>query len=207
MAALTEQPAPAAGNSGSIRAFLAVRVPSAAGMLEALRSDADLLTLPVRWHMPEGLHITLAFLGEAPSRQLAALWPDIDRLAQAHRTITLGLGQPELFPDVRRPSVVAAPVNDGRGLLQAMQAEAIRVLREGGFDLEERAFRPHVSLGRLRQPLLRGQAAAIGAALRQQRWPDGGTFAAHSVSLMRSDLFPDGARYSVLAEADLGERR
>lgn len=207
MAALTDQPAPTPSNSGSIRAFLAIRVPNAAGMLDALRSDADLLTLPVRWQMPEGLHLTLAFLGESPSRQLAGLWPGIVRLAQQHRALTLGLLQPELFPDARRPSVVAAAVNDSRGLLQAMQSDAVRALREGGFDLEDRTFRPHVSLGRLRPPLLRGQAAAIGAALREQQWPDAGTFAVQSICLMRSDLFPDGARYSVVADAPLGDRR
>jgi len=205
MAALTDQPTPTPGNNGSIRAFLAVRVPHAAGMLEGLRSDPDLLTLPVRWQMPEGLHITLAFLGESPSRQLAALWPDVARRAQQHQSLKLGLLQPELFPDSRRPSVVAAPVNDGRGLLQAIQTEAVQGLRDGGFDLEERAFRPHVSLGRLRPPLLRGQAAAIAAALRQRQWPEAGTFAVESVCLMRSDLFPDGARYSVLAEASLND--
>ena len=176
-------------------------------MLEALRSDADLLTLPVRWQMPEGLHITLAFLGESPGRQLAALWPDVARVAQRHRPLTLTLEQPELFPDARRPTVVAAPVNDKRGLLQSIQTEAVQALRDVGFDLDERTFRPHVSLGRLRPPLLRGQAAAIGAALRKKQWSDAGTFAAQSVCLMRSDLFPDGARYSVLAETPLGDLR
>jgi 2'-5' RNA ligase len=205
MAALTDEPTSTPGNNAPIRAFLAIRVPYAAAMLEGLRSDPDLLTLPVRWQMPEGLHITLAFLGEAPSRQLAALWPEVARRAQQHVRLKLGLLQPELFPDARRPSVVAAPVNDGRGLLQAVQAEAVQALRDGGFDLEERTFRPHVSLGRLRPPLLRGQAAAIAAALRQRQWPDAGTFSVESVCLMRSDLFPDGARYSLLAEAPLSE--
>jgi 2'-5' RNA ligase len=176
-------------------------------LLEALRGDADLQMLPVRWQMPEGLHLTLAFLGESSSRQLATAWPTVARSVHQLRPATLTLLQPELFPNARVPTVIAAPIQDSRDLLQALQGVVLRALADGGYELEERTFRPHVSLGRLRPPLLRGQAAAIGAALRARQWASSGAFTAQSVCLMRSDLFPDGARYSVLAEATLGEPR
>jgi RNA 2',3'-cyclic 3'-phosphodiesterase len=176
-------------------------------MLEALRADLNLQTLPVRWLAPEGLHLTLAFLGEATSRELAAAWPALAQVAARHHPAPLALSQPEPFPDARQPRLVVAPVQDGRGALQAIQAGLVTALAEAGYDLEDRAFRPHVSLGRLRPPLLRGQPAAIAAALRAQQWPGGGAFTARSVCLMRSDLFPDGARYTVLAEAPLGPAR
>jgi len=206
MAAASDRPTLAAGGA-EVRAFLAVLVPSAATLLEALRGDADLQMLPVRWQMTEGLHLTMAFLGESSSRRLAAAWPSIARAMQRHRPAALALLQPELFPNVRLPTVVAAPVQDARGVLQAVQADALRALEDAGYNLDDRAFRPHVSLGRLRPPLLRGQAAAIGSALRVRQWCGTGAFTAQSVCLMRSDLFPDGARYSLIAEATLGEQR
>lgn len=190
---------------GTVRAFLAVLVPSAGDMLEALRGDADLQTLPVRWQSTEGLHLTLAFLGETPSRQLAAAWPGVGRVARAQRPIALSLLQPEPFPPGRLPSVVAAGVHDSRGGLQALQAEIVTALGDAGYASEERTFRPHVTLGRLRPPLLRGQAAAIASALRARQWSGAGGFLAKTICLMRSDLFPDGARYTVLAESPLGE--
>jgi RNA 2',3'-cyclic 3'-phosphodiesterase len=103
--------------------------------------------------------------------------------------------------------VIAAAVQDGRGALQAVQTQVTEALREAGYALDERQYHPHVSLGRLRPPLLRGQAAAIAAALRACQWSGAGGFLAASICLLRSDLFPDGARYTVLAEAALGTPR
>ena len=207
MAAELEHPALGLGSGGAVRAFLAVLVPSATVMLEVLRSDADLQALPVRWQTPEGLHLTLAFLGETPTRQLAAAWPAVARTVRERRPASVSLLQPETFPPGRQPTVIAAAVQDARGALEAIRADAVEALAAGGYEREVRPFHPHVSLGRLRPPLLRGQAAAIAGALRLQQWAGGGAFVAQSVCLMRSDLFPDGARYTVLAEAPLGAAR
>jgi RNA 2',3'-cyclic 3'-phosphodiesterase len=207
VAAPVERPGMELGGSGVVRAFLAVLVPSAVGMLEALRGDADLQSLPVRWQAPEGLHLTLAFLGETPHRQLAAAWPAVASIAREHRPISLTLLQPEPFPPGRQPIVIAAAVQDGRGALQAVHTQVAEALREAGYALDERQYHPHVSLGRLRPPLLRGQAAAIAAALHARQWPGAGGFPAPAICLLRSDLFPDGARYTVLAEAALGAPR
>lgn len=207
MAAAVERPGLELSGTGVVRAFLAVLVPSAVATLEALRGDADLQALPVRWQAPEGLHLTLAFLGETPHRQLAAAWPAVASVAREHRPIPLTLLQPELFPPGRHPIVIAAAVQDARGALQAVHTQVTEALREAGYALDERQYHPHVSLGRLRPPLLRGQAAAIAAALHARQWPGAGGFPAPAICLLRSDLFPDGARYTVLAEAALGAPR
>jgi RNA 2',3'-cyclic 3'-phosphodiesterase len=207
MAAAVERPGLELSGTGVVRAFLAVLVPSAVATLEALRGDADLQALPVRWQAPEGLHLTLAFLGETPHRQLAAAWPAVASVAREHRPIPLTLLQPELFPPGRHPIVIAAAVQDARGALQAVHTQVTEALREAGYSLDERQYHPHVSLGRLRPPLLRGQAAAIAAALHARQWPGAGGFQAPAICLLRSDLFPDGARYTVLAEAALGAPR
>lgn len=205
MASASERVPGAAG--AAVRAFLAILVPSAAELLETLRTDADLQSLPVRWLLPEGLHVTLAFLGESPSRQLATAWPGIAEAIAGGRPAPLALQRPEPFPDAQRPRLIVAPILDGRGLLQELQAALVDTLADNGYALEDRTFRPHVSLGRLRPPLLRGQPAAIAGALRNVEWPGATSFTAQSVCLMRSDLFPDGARYTVLAEAKLGRVR
>ncbi len=190
-----------------VRAFIGILVPPAAELLESLRSDAALATLPVRWLAPEGLHVTLAFLGEVPRRSLAASWPALAAEADHHRSATLRLAEPEPFPDAQRPRLVVAPLRGDMATLEQLHAGLTDVLGASGFAVDERPFRAHVSLGRLRGPLLRGQAAELSAALRSQSWDLGGPFVARQVVLMRSDLFPDGARYTVLAEAAMAEKR
>ena len=108
-------------------------------------------------------------------------------------------------------SVGATTKQDGRELRESQQhcvaaAVAGDVLRREGYELDSRPYQPHVSLGRLRLPLLRGQPAALVAALQARTWPGSDAFVARAVYLMRSDLFPDGARYTVLGEATLDGR-
>ena len=190
----------------TLRAFLAILTPPASAIVEALRSDAELATLPVRWLLPDGLHLTLAFLGEVPRHSLQEAWPRLAAVAAQHRPIPLRLGDPIPFPDVQRPRLVAAEVQGDLAALAELQRQVALVLEEFDFALDDRPFRPHVSLGRLRPPLLRGQPAALAAALRARAWAPERAFQASAVSLMRSDLFPDGSRYSVLAEAPLKPR-
>lgn len=191
----------------TVRAFVGIAAPPAAVMVEALRSDDELLTLPIRWQLPEGLHLTLAFLGETEGEVLLDAWPRVLDAAARCRPLPLQLHEPEAFPDSQHPRLVAAAVHGDRDDLAAFQRDVSAALAASGYEPETRAFRPHVSLGRLRPPLLRGQAAAISAALRARPWGGTDPFTARQVTLFRSDLFPDGARYTVLAEAPLGSGR
>jgi 2'-5' RNA ligase len=68
-----------------------------------------------------------------------------------------------------------------------------------GFKREARAFSPHVTLGRVRQPHAQPRLREALAATRVV-----GVVEVARVSLMRSDLSPRGARYTELAAARLG---
>jgi 2'-5' RNA ligase len=193
--------------SPPVRAFIGILTPTAAPLLEALRADPDLTALPVRWLTTDGLHLTLAFLGEVPRQALLDSWPAIAAEAARHPPVSVQVGEPEPFSDPQRPRLVAAPLQGDLPLLQRLQAGLAAAVETAGYTLEERPFRAHVTLGRLRAPLLRGQAAALGVALRARQWGSGRWFTVREVALMRSELFPDGARYSVLAVAPLGEKR
>jgi 2'-5' RNA ligase len=72
-----------------------------------------------------------------------------------------------------------------------------------GWPTEARAFRPHLTLGRMRPEASPAERAGVGRALGQVWAPDRVAFEVDQVSLMLSELGPGGARYTRLAGVSL----
>jgi 2'-5' RNA ligase len=105
---------------------------------------------PIKFVKPEQAHLTLAFLGEVPSplcdRVIAAME---EPLAGAGRfAITFGgLGA---FPPRGAPRVLWLGIIDGAREVIAVQRQVADRLAGLGVTLEDRAFHPHLTLGRWR---------------------------------------------------------
>ena len=155
----------------------------------------------LRLVVPESLHVTLAFLGYRPEKE-------IERIAEAVRS---GVGPApwiELLDPVQRPPrgrarLFALPVlSPGAESLQAGVQE--RLVEGGFYEPEKRPYWPHVTVARVR-PEARGSRrpavvsalpGALPGALKEPRL-------AVRVSLYRSELKPTGARYVPLAQVEL----
>ena len=147
----------------------------------------------VRLIAPAGLHVTLAFLG----------WR---RLTEAPRIAELALTHAQPVPDLRvagaawlpprRPRVLAVDLEDpGRALIR-VQARVSEALAAGaGYEPERRPFRPHVTVGRV------GKRARVRA--HDLPAPPSTSFTATALTLYRSRLSQDGARYEPLARVEL----
>jgi 2'-5' RNA ligase len=151
------------------------------------------------WVRPENLHLTLRFLGGLDAPAIAAAGEALAVAAGGIAPFELHLGGLGGFPAPRTPRVVWAGVVAGAEALGRLHAAVERELAARGIPPEGRAYHGHVTLARARDP--RG-GRSLGAAL-------GGTaafggFTVERLHLMRSELDPRGARYSVLAEATLG---
>ena len=142
---------------------------------------------------PESLHVTLAFLGHRPDEEAD---PIAEALRDAARPVPrLRLGAPAWLPPGRQ-RVLAVDLEDPEaacGRLQASVSDALVAL--GAFTPEKRAFRPHVTVARVRK----------GARVddRVPEIADVGTFAASALTLYRSRLSPKGASYDALARIPL----
>ncbi len=183
-------------SDGPIRAFFAIELGESArraaaelarSLREARGGDG------VRWVRPEALHVTLRFLGDIdPARaaplasrarlEVARLWP-----------FALRLGPAELFPTPRRPRVVALGLEPAAPLEELAGAVERAVVAEG-FAPEERGFRAHLTLGRVRD---RRFPSVAGAKL------PAGEFAVEEAVLFRSELSPAGSRYTPLQRIPL----
>jgi 2'-5' RNA ligase len=184
----------------AIRAFFAVELDDdarrvAAGVASRLREDPG--GDGVRWVRPEALHVTLRFLGEI---EAAAAAPLARRAAQELATLrpfALHFGPAELFPSPRRPRVVALGLEPAAALVE-LAAALERAVVAGGFPAEDRPFRAHLTLGRVK-----GRSFPSVAALA----PPAAEFAVEQAVLFRSELSSAGSRYQPLERVPLGAPR
>lgn len=155
------------------------------------------LGLPFRWVRADALHVTLVFLGEVPEGEIALVREAIDSAAGAVAPLALEVDGIGTFPPRGTPRVVWAGVGGDRAPLTALHAGLTAALQGHGFRLEDRAFSPHVTLGRLEPRVLpeaRDRARRVDAYCTSHE--DLGRWRAEQVHLIRSELRSDGPRYT-----------
>jgi 2'-5' RNA ligase len=150
----------------------------------------------VRWVRPENVHLTLKFLGDVSE-------DDLDRVAEAlepvrlrHGPFEAGLSGFGAFPSSRKARIVWAGIGDGSEPLRALARDVEASLEPLGFEREDRAYVPHLTLGRSR-----GRPVALEAVEAPSAIPG---FTVRNVELVESVL---GAAYSTLATYLLSEGR
>lgn len=194
-----------------LRTFFALALDGPVRRL-AERERQRLAALPggdaLRWVRPEGLHVTLRFLGETAESAVPTL---LERVADRTRAVPgfrLGLGGAQPFPSRRRARVIALAALPEEPL-RRLAAAVERGVVEAGFPEESRQLRPHVTLGRVRrgERLSRDLAAAMTAPdTPAAEAPDMATdtTAVHEVLLFRSELTRGGSIYTSIGRTPLG---
>jgi len=105
-----------------------------------------------RWVPKEDLHLTLAFLGSVADARAGEVSAAVAAVLQGHVDFAVRLGELGAFPSVKRARVVWAGLNDATGGLARLADSVGAALQPLGFPPEARAFRPHVTLARLKAP-------------------------------------------------------
>jgi 2'-5' RNA ligase len=186
------------GDEQKIRAFFAVELGDAArraasGVASALRDTPG--GDGVRWVRPETLHVTLRFLGNIDADRI----PELARRVRDELTgiapFRLELGGVRAFPSPRRPRVIALELAPEAPLSELADAVEQGVVA-AGFEPEQRAFRAHLTLGRVRGPDFPDPGAAPS--------PAPSAFGVSEAVLFRSELRPSGARHTALERLSLG---
>jgi 2'-5' RNA ligase len=188
------------------RLFVALEPPEPvrrrlAAMQAGMRRAAGAAAGEVRWVAPDAIHLTLQFLGAVPEERVAALEAAVAEAAAESTALRLEVRGAGGFPSARRPRVLWAGLVGDLEPLAALAAGVGRRLAPLGYPPEERAFSPHLTLGRAREA--RG-APGLGAAIASAAEQEGPPWRATDVCLVESHLSPSGARYEVVARFALG---
>lgn len=184
-----------------MRLFLAIDFPP------ALREAMFAATAPLRsaasrivWVDPARLHLTLRFLGEQPETAAEPIARVLREVTSRHRVIGLALAGIGAFPNFRRPRIVWLGV-ERAARLELLHHELEVGLAGLGYEVEGRPFAPHITLGRVREPLAEPVRRELARSARAVDFQEETVI--ETVELMRSELAPGGSRYSVVASASL----
>jgi 2'-5' RNA ligase len=190
-----------------MRAFIAVRIPEE--VKGNLQEEMDRLSMlicgePVRWVRPEGIHLTLKFLGEISDNSLGEIRQTLEREIGRHPSFTLKVGGFGCFPNRRRPRVLWIGVTEDNGTLMQVQTAIEEKFIPLGFEKEGRPFHPHLTLGRVRRNISKADISQLQDAVDGFVVGQIGQFKVGELQLIRSILRPSGAEYSTLGEYPLG---
>ncbi len=186
------------------RTFIAVDVGSAirTAIVEAQKTLSN-TGAHVNWVSPESMHVTLLFLGEVDDTDLARICRVTQKSAVGVEPFLLRIGGLGAFPNPRRPKTIWGGLTEGADSLQRLHAKIEEQLIElGTYRQEERAYTPHLTLGRV-------QGEADGNILAEElpKWEqwNGGYTTIEEVLVMSSELLRSGPEYTVVGRAPLGE--
>jgi 2'-5' RNA ligase len=146
-----------------------------------------------RWSRPEGLHITLKFLGNVSDDKRSSIEGKLRSINA--QSFSLSVRDAGVFPNAKSPRVLWVGLDAPKNLADlAGQIDA--AMGELGFVREKRAFTPHVTLARFSDRDKRSDASAALSATPKAGF---GTMTATEFHLYESKLSPQGSRYIKLA--------
>lgn len=188
-----------------IRAFIAIELPleikSVLGELQS-RLGAD-AAATVKWVRPESMHLTLRFLGDIDTSNVAQITSAMKTSCENLHSFNLKLADTGAFPNTKSPRVIWVGLQGDMEKLGLLHHNLQRTLSKMGFKPDNRAFSPHLTLGRIRNGIKKQERMAVGRKLSMMKVDTHPPFAVDQINLMRSDLLQSGAVYSKLSVATL----
>jgi len=187
----------------TIRAFIAIPLPGS--LLDRLvdlqrKLERRIPDRSVRWVRPEGIHLTLKFLGDTSAEKLPDIKQALAAVARHAPACSFAAGGLGCFPNTRRPRVVWVGVQEPTGRLVALQEAIEEVMAPLGYAPERRGFAPHLTLGRVRRRVSPQDVAAVGEVVAGTNVATLAEVPGEAFALIRSVLKPSGAEYTHLAD-------
>lgn len=187
-----------------MRAFVAVEIS------EAIRSAlAELITglrrhkSPVKWVEPGNVHLTLKFLGSVPDETVPAVVEILQQCVHDVAPFRLEVRGVGGFPNLRRPRVLFLGASDDAGDGAGAREIARRLNREmtrADVPREDRPFRYHITVGRVRRP---GPLGAVVGKLEELGEWRFGSMRVDRIVLVQSRLTPEGPIYTPVERVEL----
>ena len=187
----------------SIRAFISIELPQEIkGKIFLIQEQLRVIETPISWVRLDSIHLTLKFLGNILEEQIPDIKKCIDISVNGISPFKVNVKGGGVFPNLNYPRVIWLGLEDRTDSLFKLQKGIDSCLEKIGFEPEERGFTPHLTLGRVKS--LKGKTHLI-RTIHIYKDIEVGEIYVDKIKLMRSQLNPAGAIYTVLEEVRLTE--
>ncbi len=188
-----------------VRSFIAVELPDglrlALGQLiSRLRSRQQTY---VKWVDPNSIHLTLKFLGDVDASRLDDIPKAMTEAVRGISPFHLEVKEMGVFPNPRRAQVAWIGLGGDLAQLTELQQCLEISLESLGYPAEARGFTPHLTLARLRNNAYPEERLEFGQLITGTKPELDYSFKVDSISLMKSQLTPQGAIYSRIGAVEL----
>lgn len=183
-----------------IRSFVAIELPQnvKTGLAKLLSELGETRHPFVKWVNPESIHLTLKFLGNIPFKQVAEINRLMEEAVQGTLPFHLEVSELGAFPNLKRPRVLWVSIKGEIDTLLSLQQSIDSALAPLGFAEEKRPFTPHLTLARLRERTSPAERKIFAELVMSTNFESSYPLEVKTISLMRSQLLPEGAIYTRL---------
>ena len=184
------------------RIFCAVELPERVRArlrdhIQRLRKDVP--EVAASWSRVENIHLTVKFFGNVTLDQVETISAAASRTVKEYSAFQIGVGNTGVFPRPSRPQVLWIGVDDPSGKLLALQQRFENECAAKGFPKEGRAFRPHLTIARLRKPEGARRLAEAHLSMQFESIPVTLT----ELIVFRSELSSKGSKYTPISRHQL----
>lgn len=186
-------------SESKIRAFLALPLASSfeaevGPLIDTLKKEHP----EIRWIRAAQIHMTLHFFGSIAAEEVDRISKSVSPITTQTSPISLFLSEIGCFPHEARPRVIWLGIDGEIEKLNSLHMSLERELKKEGFECEERAFKPHLTLGRVKQE--RGLPG-----FRPPEFPSTQAKKVTEIILFESHLSPAGPTYEAIATYPLSK--
>ena len=181
-----------------MRSFVAIALEKGIkDSLSALIRKLDTGDKNIRWVKPQGMHLTLKFLGDVSEDKIEEVKSLLAKIVKDHSSFQLTFKGTGTFPPQSRIPRVAWIGIERNETLQIIHARLEKEFHKISFPKEKRSYHPHLTLGRIKGPQ---NLETVIKTLNQYKEKEFGEMTVKRITLFKSTLKPTGAEYTVLSE-------
>ena len=183
-----------------VRTFIAFDTPLyVAEVFVELQAKLRNANADVRWEDKNKFHATMKFLGNVSETLLPSVIDSIRHIVEKHRAFEIVYRTVGGFPNMKRPRVLWVGCEEKSGTLLQAKTEIDDALLPLGFTIEDRAFHPHITLGRVKSEKNIHDLLSIVESLNFEPQKT----VIREILVVRSILHPHGSDYSILKTISL----
>jgi len=181
-----------------IRSFIAIDLPIQL-LEQIIQLQKELIPATrdfVRWTRPENIHLTLKFLGDVDKEKLLQAKRLLDEIKFDHTPFILCMEGYGVFPNKKQPRIIWVGFEESQSIL-VLVSQINTKLQTLGIEPEIRPYKPHLTIGRVRQISNAYQNKVLDESLSSAKRIVN-SFSVTEFKIYKSMLTPDGPKYTQL---------